>query len=283
MRGKRVACFGPGNVGEPLFRRLVAVIFAEGMLLNGSVIDSGAHAGSESCYYAELDRSRIVHAVEPLPRNAHNIVNVYGDRPNIVVLAAALGSRERTVAFAATAHSKTMLVNVHAAKSSAPSSPQPSGAKSTFRVHRIDGMFLHDGAWAGERLAFGHFDVEGSEADVLEGAKRVIARDRPVFTVEISALRGHASARRLLRLVEEMRYNALLVPEPCGIRGDERNVICVPTERRVARGVAMRTLPLRSDTFDRVHARELLRYNSSYTYHARGRRQGTVADNAVDG
>ena len=42
MRRQRAPCFGPGDVREPLFRRLVAVIFAEGMLLNGSVIDSGA-------------------------------------------------------------------------------------------------------------------------------------------------------------------------------------------------------------------------------------------------
>ena len=255
-------------VHEPLLRMLVGVIFAEGMLLNGSVVDCGAHTGAESCYYAELDRSRTVHAVEPLTRNARQIVAAYGDRPNIAVLEAALGSQERTVALAQTSRTATMLANVYAAKSAAPSPPAAAGAggdkrkQATFRVYRLDDLF--HGAWAGERFAFGHFDVEGSEADLLHGARHVIARDRPVFTVEISAVRAHAAARHLLRLVEDMGYVPYLVPEKCGIRGDERNVICVPKERR-AEAVAARTVLLSSGAFDARHAKELLRHNSSYT------------------
>ena len=98
-----------------------------------------------------------------------------------------------------------------------------------------------------------------------EGAKHVIVRDRPVFTVEISAIRAHAAARHLLRLVEDMGYVPYLVPEKCGIRGDERNVICVPEERRASEAVAARTVRLSSRAFDARHVKALLRHNSSYT------------------
>ena len=36
-------------------------------------------------------------------------------------------------------------------------------------------------------LALAHWDVEGGELDVLRGARQVIARDHPIFTVESAA------------------------------------------------------------------------------------------------
>jgi len=41
---------------------------------------------------------------------------------------------------------------------------------TAFRVLRLDDMFAPSGAWAHEKLAFAHFDVEGSELNVLHAS-----------------------------------------------------------------------------------------------------------------
>jgi len=97
---------------------------------------------------------------------------------------------------------------------------------TAFRVLRLDDMFAPSGAWAHEKLAFAHFDVEGSELDVLRGAREVIARDRPVFTCEVAT--GMTEyAQNLLFL----GYEAYAVAEKCGDNADCRNLICLPKDR----------------------------------------------------
>ncbi|WP_245636782.1 FkbM family methyltransferase [Azospirillum thiophilum] len=66
-------------------------------------------------------------------------------------------------------------------------------------VHRLDGL-AHDGAG---RIRLIKIDVEGMEAQVLEGARALIARDRPVLYVEND--RPDKSAA-LIRLLEELGY-----------------------------------------------------------------------------
>ena len=86
---------------------------------------------------------------------------------------------------------------------------------TAFRVRRLDDLFGANGAWSGEALAFGHFDVEGAELDLLRGARWVISRDRPIFTVEVPT--SYTSyAQQLLDEIASLGYGALVVPEKCG-------------------------------------------------------------------
>ena len=63
--GRRSRCQGTSPY-EPSFQATIAAIFALssscGGLHNGSVVDSGAHVGGESCLYADYAPERIVHA-----------------------------------------------------------------------------------------------------------------------------------------------------------------------------------------------------------------------------
>ena len=90
-----------------------------------------------------------------------------------------------------------------------------------FRVFRLDDLFLDGGPWAGERFAFGHFDVEGSELGLLRGAASILARDRPIFTAEVATHRTKYN-EELLAFVASKGYQAYV---------DCRNVLCLPRER----------------------------------------------------
>ena len=111
---------------------------------------------------------------------------------------------------------------------------------TAFRVRRLDDLFGANGSWSGEALAFGHFDVEGAELDLLRGARWVISRDRPIFTVEVPT-RQTSYAQQLLDEIASLGYGALVVPEKCGDNADCRNMICLPTERAAW---LLRRLPL---------------------------------------
>ena len=214
---------------ERKFRSLVSSIFAtNGLVLGGSIINSGAQNGGEACFLADLAPHRIIHAVEPLPYA--KAVHGWG-RNNIIYMQAALGSMNRTVDVGKTKKipSGSQLFNVDQAPTAATDGPliTARGRHTTgyFRVRRLDDLFARE--WAGERFAFGLLDMEGSEADALRGAEATIRRDRPVFSVEVGTGRP---ANETLPTIHALDYRTFVVEEACGIPMC-RNVLCFPSER----------------------------------------------------
>ena len=203
------------SMHEYHFATLLVTVFQSALLLNGSIVDSGAHFGGESCFFADLAPERTVHAVEPLNSNIHRM-GKYRDRKNIKPLLGALGSTARMMELHTPRHS-SMLSGV----TSAPNATKDS--RTAVPVYRLDDLF------ATERLAFAHLDVEGSENDVLRGAEMVLRRDRPVFTVEVTT--SSTAYWETLRTLKALDYRAMLVDEQCGVMSDCRNIICVPQER----------------------------------------------------
>lgn len=228
---------------ESLFAWLISEIIVSGMLSPGSIVDCGAHQGGEACLYASLAPARTVHAIEPWGAHISTIRRRYGSHlPNLRTLQGALGSRDR-IASVHGQHTPSMLVNVHARPD------VNSSGKGNINIHKLDTLYMDSGRWASERLGFAHFDVEGSEEDVLLGAQRVLERDRPTFTLELTMRKRHGrefTAGRLIREVDRLGYQMLLVPEQCGKQSDCRNVICVPKERvaRVPALVTQHTVPV---------------------------------------
>lgn len=211
------------------------ILQTPGMLLEGSIVDCGAETGGESCLFADLAPERTVHAIDPLPYNIESVRKlVRSGRPNIKPIRVGLGSAERIVHIGQSKHTKSgsMLINVHHAPSFA-----GNESSRTFHVRRLDNLFgfaklageRFHGEWAGEKLAFGHFDLEGGELELLKGAKQVILRDRPVFTIEVGI--GGAPYPVALQVLASLGYRAFMVPERCGIPKECRNVLCFPLER----------------------------------------------------
>ena len=227
---------------EPKFRQYMKDIFeTPGMLLEGLVVDCGAERGGESCWFADLAPNRTILSLEPLPANLRDLETVARFRHNVLALHGGLGSVHRRVNWHMGQHTKSgsMLLNVQKSPTSTHNTTHPS----TFQVYRLDNIFglENDGtpkdvppkivASMGlrPRLAFGHFDVEGGELDLLAGAQRVIKRDRPVFTIEVGS--GGAKFEVAHKLLREMGYLAYTVPEQCGTPKGCRNVLCIPKER----------------------------------------------------
>ena len=196
-------------------------------------MDTGAERGGESCWFADLAPDRTVRAIEPLPWNVNSIQQLARTRTNIKVVQGGLGSKDRFVKFkgeGAAKHTKSgsMLISVHTAPSAV--LDNTTNAQYSFRVRRLDDLYEHD--WRGARLAFGHFDVEGAELDLLEGADVVIQRHRPVFTVEFSdGRRGTTSRNALFKHIVRYKYRCYAIPEQCGLKADCRNAVCFPAER----------------------------------------------------
>ena len=208
---------------EPLFRAWVVMVFAiEGLVLNGSIIDSGANTGGESCFLADLRPGRIVHAIEPLEHNLRSVKKVAASRPTVVPMLGGLGNVERTLNIHTTAHVKSglQLMYTHRAKEN------NSTSSGSFPIRRVDSLFANE--WAGESLAFAHWDVEGAELDLLQGAMATIRRDRPVFSIEVGV---GFTLQQALPLLRSLGYGALVVPEVCGTPRTCRNALCFPKER----------------------------------------------------
>ena len=71
---------------EVILASLMAALFAEGSIPAGSVLDVGANLGDTACTYAAKLPHRVVHAIDPLPKNIERIVNSYGHLSNLHTL-----------------------------------------------------------------------------------------------------------------------------------------------------------------------------------------------------
>jgi FkbM family methyltransferase len=222
-----------GTPWEPRLQQLVAFMFTNAMIQDGAVVTAGAHLGEEACHFAELDRNRTVHAFEPLLANHACIERFASTRPNIALMLGGLSSHEGQVSLGSVgpkggAHltpGGTMLESIDGLVSKKAGSDSAS-----FPVYKLDNLFLkHQGTFRGERLAFLHLDIEGSERSALTGARRLIQRDRPVIVSETNIT--DASYLPQLALLHEFGYRVLMVHELCGSLIGCRNLVSLPQER----------------------------------------------------
>ena len=218
----KTAC--PKNDGEIRLGLAIRGLFSDGMVAAGDLVDAGANHGDELCQYADLAPDRTVHGIEPLTANLEHIRhNWLPGRHNIQlhqgVLGTAAGEMQVAMPRGKAAGSQMVLTRDTRAKNS-------RGTTESIPVFSVDGLL------AGNKLAFMHLDVEGFELQALRGAHRVLRRDRPPFTIELS-IHGNASfTRELLSFVSALGYQCGAVDEMCGETADGRNLVCLPDSVR---------------------------------------------------
>ena len=214
---------------EPIFNSILVALLQSELLPNGSVIDAGAHTGTESCLYARAAPARVVHAIEPLYTNLVHIATTHAARwRNIRPIQAGLGAREETVQPSSGMHAvgqmftpeKVRRRREHSATAAAPLrnlERRAQWSRTQFVVRRLDALFA--GEFAGESLALAHLDVEGSELDVIRGGASTLRRDLPIVATELFVHANPAYSVALLALLHDLEYDSFLVEEVCVARG----------------------------------------------------------------
>lgn len=193
---------------------------------DGIFMDVGANDGSSSLKLTEQFPQRTVFSVEPIESNVRSVYNKLINSTNVRIIHGGLGQARAFGEYPDvldTRHAGTgtqigALKNYRWQR-------RANGHKHYFPIYTVDEL-------VGERyrLAFGHWDVEGNEADLLKGAKRTIRRDRPIFTVETFPRTNSFRHIELMKLTEHFGYNCTEIKEVCGYPKDCRNFVCIPVE-----------------------------------------------------
>ena len=158
----------PLGSGEVLLHSILAGLFLEGLVPEGSIIDAGANNGEESCFLAQF--GRVVHAIEPLNINVAHIRRTYGEsHPNLRPQLGGLGSADGVdvisptsalAELAAAAQNKSAKAgqyqlnwqykSIQRSVTSRSGGAAAQGEKYSFPVWRVDTLFSRE--WQGERL-----------------------------------------------------------------------------------------------------------------------------------
>ena len=226
---------------EPVFNSIVLSLLQSNHVPPGSIVDAGAHKGTESCLYAMSSPSRVVHAVEPMRRNLVHIADALASQiSNIRPIQAGLGFHEEIIVpskgmrnlgqMYTPERTKRTYRLTKARRAGRDLENRSDWSNVGFHVRQLDSLFKRE--WGGETLGFAHFDVEGMELDVLRGSVHTLQRDLPVFTTELFVHANHTYSRELLRYTHRLGYSSFLVDEVCGERMDCRNIIHWPPSTR---------------------------------------------------
>ena len=123
-------------------------------------VDGGAYTGDS--YQEAMDAVKIdtAYLFEPDPKNFGRLTQVVGD--NAICYPLALSNQEKTITFA--------------------SGVGPSSAATDHGDIKIEASSL-DTLFPTQQIDFVKFDIEGSEADALLGAKNLLTRCRPVVAM----------------------------------------------------------------------------------------------------
>ena len=207
---------------EPILRALLSGLFNDCSVPAGAIVDSGAHRGGESCFFATIAMQRMVHAIEPVPDNVLALnrmrAGAQGALDNLRVRLGALGAQHGKLS-AAQLHTSGTMAKLAPGSTAGTGSSQDADGDSSVPVDKLDDLF------DSERLGFAHLDVEGSEPDVLRGGSGVISRDQPLIAVEVHFDGAHRNlSSSVLNELASHNYNSYLVHEVCGLIPTCRNV-----------------------------------------------------------
>jgi len=206
---------------EFIINAITAGLVHEGLMPPGSILDIGANDGVTSCFYARLDPSRTVHALDPVRANALSVMRLASmGFPNLKGKHGAMGAVETVMSTqVAVGQVKNLFSQAGARQAGG------AGGGTTFQVHTINNFF------SAEKVGLLHIDVEGSELDVLKGGRNVIMRDKPLIVAEVKVYENATLTLSLLHHMAGMGYRLYLVQEEVGDEPHIRNVLAIPQSR----------------------------------------------------
>ena len=201
--------------------------------------DIGAHVGDRISSFRRLG----VHAValEPQPLAVRALRLIHGRDPNVTLLPAACAKEMGRLRLRINSRNPTVSTGseafVAAAAGAGGWEGQTWDTEMDVPAVTLDLLVAAHGA-----PDFVKIDVEGAEADVLAGAQRTLARDRPALVVEVisRSLETCGSSRAaLVQMLRGARYRLYAIDQhDASLRSiqslsdvDEQNVVGLPQER----------------------------------------------------
>lgn len=207
--------------GEPEIRILPQLLRGCG----GTAIDAGANRGIYS-YLLSRFFERVI-AFEPNPDLARFARSMLPE--NAEVIEAALGANRYSGA-----------LHIRAGRSGREDHLTATLSQSSTAVRTIPVEVLALDSMDVDRVGFIKIDVEGTEVDVIEGARRTIARDRPLLMVEILAGFYEAPVKVVQHICSEHGYRSRLLTDAglvdaidhlnAGLPATSRNILFFPNE-----------------------------------------------------
>ncbi len=163
---------------------------------NRNAVDAGANKGTYSFVLGQL--ARTVYAFEPNPKMFEVLRRTAGR--NVVVSPLALSNRTGEVEFRVPRYGKGSYSNQGGTLSAI--KVNEDYAALPVKAEPLDALNLDD-------IGFIKIDVEGFEYEVLEGARALIARDRPTLMIEIEEKHTQIPIETALAEVLALGYDGL--------------------------------------------------------------------------
>ena len=161
-----------------------------------NAVDAGANKGTYSFVLSRL--ARLVYAFEPNPKMFAMLRRTVGR--NILLSPLAFSNRTGAAEFRVPRYGKGRYSNQGGTLSTVKVSDDYAALQ--VQAERLDALNLKD-------VGFIKIDVEGFEAEVLEGARSLIARDRPTLMIEIEEKHTRIPIETALCEVLALGYDGL--------------------------------------------------------------------------
>jgi len=225
-------CYAERRDHEPGFRKAVSWLLSKGIIGTKGIIDLGAWIGDNSVPWAIQMRGGTVFAIDPSKSNCDWIQKVadinnvksaleyFQERPPLVIMPYAIAEKHKALTTNDNLFHASFVWNA-------------GGDKPKHRVlaWSLDEMLAYNRFKV--PIEFIHLDVEGMEQTILDGAVKLIAKDRPIITIE-----QHLEIdkwRDTVKWMGERSYDVYIINEILkGNRHDCRNFFCIPRENAQA-------------------------------------------------
>jgi FkbM family methyltransferase len=193
------------------------------------VVEAGAHIGWVTIHLAELVGARgVVEVFEPSPANLPYLRRNIATIQQIRLHEVAVSDADGTATFYTepiSGQNDTLIENYHVfAENRARAFSQAQYRETLVRCVRLDSALTE----CAEGVDLMKIDVEGAESQVLRGAVRILASDRPALAVEITRERAG-----VVSTVERAGYRAfseeLRAVDP--MAWPERNLVFLHVDR----------------------------------------------------
>jgi FkbM family methyltransferase len=201
---------------EPMFRRIISYFITTRIINpNKNIIDLGAWIGDNSIIWAKKIKGD-VYAIDPSESNCKFIdtLSYINNVTNCKTIQKAISNEKEILSTNESLHHCSFVY----------------GNTGVSGMNKVESTTLDALEDEGEitDIGFIHLDVEGMEEKVVQGAKRIIQKNRPIVAYEIH-LELDPYIQSLAMFFKVNNYNVLCINEILpGCRPDCRNFLAIP-------------------------------------------------------